>query len=116
MNEGLCWATPLLHCTHLCVTFFPLGKVAGLSSMESATIQNLLRSKNIFHIASRQENGQTRMYLSARVMAPSKEVLIEVTLPPAASGINGAKVCVKTEHVPVKSLVAVLVKNTLQGN
>jgi len=56
------------------------------------------------------------MYLSARVMAPSKEVLVEVTLPPPTSGINGAKVCVRTEHIPVKSLVALLVQHCLQGN
>jgi AP-1 complex subunit beta-1 len=92
------------------------GNVKNLVSMDTDTIQANLRSKNIFHIASRQENGKTRMYLSGRVMAPTKEILIEVTLPPSSSGINGAKVCVKTEHTAVKLLVAQLVKNTLQGN
>ena len=92
------------------------GKVKNLSTMDASQIQTNLRNKNVFWVASRQENGQTRMYLSARVMAPSKEVLVEVTLPPPTSGINGAKVCVRTEHIPVKSLVALLVQNCLQGN
>jgi len=91
------------------------GKVTELCTMEADSITQNLKSKNIFWVATRQENGATRMYLSARVMAPSKEVLVEVTLPPAASGINGAKLCVKTEHIPVMSLVAGLVKKTLQG-
>ena len=92
------------------------GNVKNVVSMDTNAIKANLRAKNIFHVASRQENGKTRMYLSGRVMAPSKELLVEVTLPPSSSGINGAKVCVKTEHTPVKLLVAQLVKNSLQGN
>ena len=46
-------------------------------------------------------------------MAPNKEILCELTLPPPSKGINGCKLCVKTEHVPVAALVTGMVKATL---
>ena len=48
-----------------------------------------------------------------RVMAPSKEVLCELMLPPKSSTINGCKLCVKTEHLPVLQLVSSSIQDIL---
>ena len=46
-------------------------------------------------------------------MAPSKEVLCELMLPPKSSTINGCKLCVKTEHLPVLQLVSSSIQDIL---
>ena len=89
------------------------AKIGGLSTMDPDAIKAKLQSKNVFHIAQRNPGGATTMYFSARVMAPNKEILCELTLPPASKGINGCKLCVKTEHVPVAALMTGLVRATL---
>ena len=89
------------------------AKIGGLSTMDPDAIKAKLQSKNVFHIAQRNPGGATTMYFSARVMAPNKEILCELTLPPASKGINGCKLCVKTEHVPIAALVTGMVKATL---
>ena len=92
------------------------AKIGGLSSMDPEAIKQKLMSRNIFHIAQRNPGGATTMYYSARIMAPSKEILLELILPPASKGINGCKLCVKTEHTPVAALVVALVKGALTSN
>ena len=81
--------------------------------MDPDAIKTKLKAKNIFHIAQRNPGGATTMYFSARIMAPNKEVFMELILPPPSKGINGCKLWVKTEHVPVVSLVTQLIKETI---
>ena len=88
-------------------------EMPGQQYMSPDAIKAKLQSKNVFHIAQRNPGGATTMYFSARVMAPNKEILCELTLPPASKGINGCKLCVKTEHVPIAALVTGMVKATL---
>ena len=91
------------------------AKVKNLTTMNPDEIKAKLQTRNIFHVANRSR-GTISMFLSARSIAPAKDILVEGLLPPPEKNINGAKVCVKSEHKPILPLVTKLIEEALQSS
>jgi AP-1 complex subunit beta-1 len=86
--------------------------VMDLPSADIDVITGKLATRNVFYIARRRlENGQEVAYYSIKT-ATNVQILLELTF---KAGLNGCKVCVKTEQPALAPLTQALVESVIKA-
>jgi AP-1 complex subunit beta-1 len=86
------------------------GGLTGGPNVDATS--RVFEGSNFFHVATRTAGGEIAYY-SSKLVGPPVLMLVEVTFPPAASGKNACKICVRSDSATIGKTVLAHLKSIL---
>ena len=89
------------------------GGLSGGANIDATN--RALEKTNFFHVASRNQDGNMYAYYSSKLVGPPVTMVVEIMFPPANSGKNACKTCVRSDNPSIGKTVLNHLKTTLCG-